>query len=329
MAHNDHASLAGQYPTTFVPTPTILRRLDQMASQCIDGDNGGAWTPTSPVVVGGLGVSMTANGSLSTVSTGKRAAVGGGVVLTTAYLAISPARARTTVTALRDFSIRHDDELDTARSYREHLASGIVDVATGFSARVPSLRLHKGYTPTNVTLRMRVGTRPAAMPNAMPGFNITRSPASGVWAAGTNEYFKIATRVNSTAYAVGALVLPAAQNGRQFRCSVAGTTAAAEPAAFGTANPGDTVVDGTASWVCETGPALNAQHFMRLPRPTTVDGYFNGGNFQDLAFVPNNIGSFNTDAYSHDVVVTDTSGTLNAFHSLRIDWSLTTGEPML
>ena len=330
MGHNDHAAMAGQYPAAFVPTPAFLRRLDQAASESIDGDNGGSWAPASPLVIGGAGVSLTANGSLSGVRTGKRAANGGGIVLTTAYVTISPARPRTTVVALRDYLRRHDDETEIARPYAESGPSivGVNASFTGFACRVPSTRIHHGYIPTKVTLRMRVGARPTTVPTSMPGFVVTRTASTGVWGSGANEYYQIATRTNTTAYLVGALVLPSAQNGRQFRCSVAGTSGGSQPGAFTTAAVGDTVTDGGASWLCETGPTASAPHMVTLPRPTTVDAYYNQGNFQDISFVPNLNGAWDSKTYGHSITVTDSSGTLNAFHSLRIDWSLTTLEPM-
>jgi hypothetical protein len=339
MPHNDHAAMAGQYPAAFVPTPAFLRRLDQAASESIDGDNGGAWAPSSPVIIGGAGASLTANGSLSGVRTGKRAANGGGIILTTAYVTISPARARTTAVALRDFLLRHDDETESAagvpaRPYSESGPSivGVSATFTGFACRIPSFRIHNGYAPTRVTLRMRVGTRPAVVPTSMPGFVVTRTAQTGVWNLGQNEYYAIPTRANLTAYNVGDLVIPSAQNGRQFRCTIAGTSGASQPALFGSAvatNPPTTFADGSVTWAAETGPAFGAPHMVTLPRPSTVDAYFNQGNFQDISFVPNLNGVWDSKTYGHNITVTDASGTNNAFPSLRMDWLVTTLEPML
>lgn len=325
MPHNDYLSLGNLWPLTAVPSPEVMRAMDQMASELVDGDHGGVWAPSSPIVIGGAGMTLSVSGTLNGVSTGPRAASGGGIVLGSSYLTLASARARVTVIPLRDFLARSDDN---TTNYNES-GAGIANVAAGFSCRVPSYRLHKGYTPTSVTLRMRVGTRPAAVPTAMPGFRITRVAAVSLWNPGSNEYYSIPTRANLTPYALNDLVLPTTPNGKQFRCTTAGTSGAAQPAGVTTGVVGATTADGSVVWTCETGPSFGGPHLMTLPRPATVDAYFNQGNYQDISFVPNNLGAWDSSTYSHSVAVADASGTNNSYHSLRIGWSLTTVEPLL
>lgn len=62
-----------------------------------------------------------------------------------------------------------------------------------------------------------------------------------------------AVRLNSTAYTVGQYRSPAVQNGKLFKCTTAGTTAASEPAGIAAATVGATITDGTAVWTCERG----------------------------------------------------------------------------
>ena len=328
MPHNDYTNVGGLWPSSVVPTPDAMRRLDQAASECIDGDNGGTWTPSSPIIIGGAGVSLLNNVAVSGAVSGPRAAAGGGIILSSQFLSVVPARTRTTVVALRDFLTRLDENVAI---YNE-LGGGVSAFAgTTFSCPLPSQRIHRNFTPLSVTLRMRVTARPAAVPTSMPGFVITRIPATGSWISGTNEYYQIPTRANSTAYALGALVLPTVANGTQFRCIVAGTTAAAQPAGVTTGTVNFTAVtDGSVSWRCETGPAAaNSSHVVTLARPATVDAYFNQGAFQDITFIPNANGPWDSANYGHSITVTDPSGTLNAFHSVRMAWSVTAAEPLL
>lgn len=328
MPHNDYTNVGGLWPSVIIPTPDAMRRMDQAASECIDGDNGGTWNPSSPIIIGGAGVSLLNNVRLTGVVTGPRAAGGGGIVLTSQFVVLETARTRTTVVPLRDFLTRVDGD----SPYNE-LGAGIsafAAVGGAFSCELPSRRIHRGYTPLSVTLRMRVGARPGSVPVNMPGFNVTRIPSTGLWNPGGNEYFQIAPRANLTAYAIGALVVPVPTNGTQFRCIVAGTSAAAQPAGVTTGTVNFTpVVDGSVSWRCETGPTFGGLQMTSLPRPATVDAYFNAGNYQDITFVPNTLGAWDSATYGHFITVTDASGTLNAFHSVRMTWSLTTLEPLV
>lgn len=61
-------------------------------------------------------------------------------------------------------------------------------------------------------------------------------------------------RLNSTAVALNAYRAPAVQNGKLYKCTTAGTTAAAEPGGLAGAAIGATVADGTAVWTVERGP---------------------------------------------------------------------------
>ncbi len=65
------------------------------------------------------------------------------------------------------------------------------------------------------------------------------------------------TRAASTAYTVGAVVVPAASNERTYRCVVAGTTGATLPAwpDVGASVQGYRITDGTVTWE-DAGPAF-------------------------------------------------------------------------
>lgn len=80
------------------------------------------------------------------------------------------------------------------------------------------------------------------------------------WYVSSVGYAAVAVRVNTTAYIVGDIRRPAAPtlgNERCWRCTVAGTSAGAEPATFGngTVAQGGTVVDGGATWTEISGNA--------------------------------------------------------------------------
>lgn len=74
------------------------------------------------------------------------------------------------------------------------------------------------------------------------------------------------TRVDSTAYAVGALVKPATENGFYYECTVAGTSDSSEPTM--PTRQDETVTDGTVTWktVPDTKPGIgkNASTYWSL-----------------------------------------------------------------
>lgn len=55
MARRPFVHLAGNlsgWPLGFVPTPAFLRNLDQYSSELVNGDDGGEWSPSDPIVIG-------------------------------------------------------------------------------------------------------------------------------------------------------------------------------------------------------------------------------------------------------------------------------------
>lgn len=47
-----YASILGTYPKGLVPTPKLLRDLDQFSSELVNGEDGGTWSPSAPIVIG-------------------------------------------------------------------------------------------------------------------------------------------------------------------------------------------------------------------------------------------------------------------------------------
>ena len=363
MPHNDHMTPAGQYPPTFVPSPAFMRRLDQAASECIDGDNGGTWAPASPIIIGGNGVALTGLAQATGgVLTGARAAPRA-LKITPDQPAtwIAGVRARTVVFLLRDFSARNDENSIYTTSfvpYDESAVPGTVSTTANSPAlnsvgavlwTTPSttVRLITPLAPYRCSvgkdsstgngvipvLRMRVGqpANPASL-TGMPGFRLTRVNAAGVWDSTFDMV--IPTWVALQAHVLGDLVIPTSPNGRQFRCSVAGTSGASQPAAFTTATTGQTVVDSGASWICEVGPTGATGHYITMPLPATAALYFARGQYQDIALPPNltRNGTFFTGAAGVAgqaaacflIDILDKSGTNNQFHSLSITFRSTT-----
>lgn len=295
MAHNQHVIPASLWHNATVPTPDLLRHFDERAAESLNADAGGTWNPTSPIIIGGSGLQLPGSSSTNRfdggVRTGPRAASGGAIVESTAYPSFSGGtRSRTVVVPIRD----------AARAGSEFLGASTVTGSVGgvdvgsvapdglqltdggsLNVPLPAHRLIDGATLTSATLYLRFNPIKAIGVGGTPYIALRRIDFNGSYPNTTDpDLFVIPTRANSTSYLVGALVLPTTPNGRQFRCLVAGTSAASQPAGFGSAAVGTTVTDGGVSWRCENGPFTAYHHFARLPLQLTPAGIFAGGLVQ-------------------------------------------------
>lgn len=111
--------------------------------------------------------------------------------------------------------------------------SDTIKVLLTTSSYAPNLDTHE--TKADITNEV-VGTGYTAGGATLGSKTITYTPADS-W--GT-------ARANTTAYAVGDIVRPAAPNGHLYRCIIAGTTAGAPPT-YPTVS-GNTVADGSVTW---------------------------------------------------------------------------------
>jgi hypothetical protein len=144
---------------------------------------------------------------------------------------------------------------------------GIVDLISGAiiptSHAMNGMLISSAYTPnfdTDHFVSTIRGSEVAASGSYAANGSVLAITASYIAAASATA------RANTTAYAVGEIVRPATTNGHVWRAVVAGTSAAAEPAAMTTfaGNPGQTVTDGTVTWA-EAG-----RGYARLVPPASV-----------------------------------------------------------
>jgi hypothetical protein len=349
MAHNENVMPGGKWPTGLPPLPSRMRRMDQLSSETIDGDAGGTWAPVKPIIIGGAGVTIYSLGGFAgTVQTAPGALAGGALVLgDNDYPTAALAHTRTQTIGLRDFFNRRDriNPEDAATGFYpldesmpgtlKNISNVLHPSAARFVGPIPSARLIQGAILLSMTLKMRVPTAPLGMPTTMPGFRIVRVAKTGAYSTTTSDLYLIPTRANTHAYVVGDLVIPSAANARQFRCTIAGTSAGAQPAAFGTASAGDAVVDGGVTWRCELGPNHAYGHYCRLARAADSNGYYAGGNVQSISasstYLQNNTINLATYSYMLEIIDESNAGgfiAANLFHSLSFTLTgLTTMRP--
>lgn len=269
MAHNDYAErLAGLWPSTRVPTPRLARHLDELAAQAVNGDEGGTWAPSSPLVLGGAGVQLqdyaAINGGLQT---GTGALAGGALILGDSDLPVlDPPRSRTVIFGVRDLIKRVDVDVEDAPgtatmpayrtprpSYDDTLPLSLrfTNGSRGYAiGMLPAFRLISGALIESAVLHFRVGRMPTMVPPTMPGFRLFRLQFSGAQPISGTDLYLHATWAAATLYPPQSVVLPAVSNGFKYR-SLAGHTSGVAPPVWPTV-VGATVADNGGTWTTET-----------------------------------------------------------------------------
>lgn len=172
MAHNDRLYRGVPFAFPTVPTPALLRRLDKVASQGVNGDEGGLWAPKTPIVIGGAGVSVgSAGGFTGGIATTPRAAPGALILGDSDWPKFSAGRTRTVLFPVEDvFSAGVDYNSAPLQTYTQGVPGAFGQSATSLTFAVP-LDIKKfpiGATIASVTMRFSVGTRPTAVPGSLP-----------------------------------------------------------------------------------------------------------------------------------------------------------------
>lgn len=330
-------------PDHYVVTPSRLEALDQLASESLDGVNGGTCAPTTPIRIGGAGLDLRGSSRLrGPIATGRDAV---GITLSNhAYPAFVTPRTRTIMISLVPL-FDTDTDTDAIRAFEHQFepiygikATGTSQFSIGFG--IPTLRLHDGATIVSATLCWRSGAVVASLAGPtdaaeLPQARLIRAKKEGLETADytpTNiaELWKVPARVNSTAYAIDDIVHSTGggnwegSNGYTYRCVQAGVTAAAQPV-MSTTIGGDTT-DGTVIWRTEYGhnnPFLHYQ-WPGIPSGAAPAAVHNVGLPQDLKIRVNMNTTIDTATYSYRLELLEPGGAGgvsygNVYHSLLIE----------
>lgn len=338
MPHNPRSLGPGSIPGHFVLTPGRLEALDQYASESLDGVAGGAYAPSSPIAIGGAGLDLRGASSKirGDVSTGRNA-VGITLAAGTRPTFNGTARTRSFTVPIRllsefdNFSLRTAEQIFDPYGVRSLRTDG----GSWYCALSP-LRLHHGATLVSARLRWRSGRMPSALTAAalMPMARIIRIKRSGLQPTDYDpvnvaEVWKVPARANATAYALGDVVHSTGggnwdgSNGRTYRCVVAGSTAAVQPAMSTTV--GANQVDGSVTWRVEHGWNNRFLHYQFPPLPASLDvaAYHNDGLPQDLPLRVNINTTIDTETYEYRLEIREPGGEGgvgfgNVYHSLEV-----------
>lgn len=226
MAHFDFVRPDGNWWPASVPNSADFQRWDTKQDAAVNGDLGGTYAPSSPIVIGGAGLSM---GTLSRCTGGVATATGGRLVLGTAvgdFPLLAPFRSRT-ITLPADERVMRVDPSSIG----------------SMTVPVPSRYLHDGAPISGIGIRFVVPTPNFTIPGTYTVPTINLNVHTLVGAPGTATAPDQSTFVPwtaSTAFTLGQYIIPsspAKNNGWYTKVVTAGTSGGTEPtwsSTFGT-----------------------------------------------------------------------------------------------
>ena len=168
--HNDYVRPSGQWLAHTVPTARDLQRLDDLGSRSVNGDEGGTWNPTSPIIIGGQPIQVTT--AASSYEGGARTENGGRIVHADNDVPIfSTTRTRSVLVPLYRLH-------DSTKAYVDYATGPLGLISQYFNiyatVQLDGRYFHKAATLSTVTLRFRVGQSHTSLPTNLPGFNLAR-----------------------------------------------------------------------------------------------------------------------------------------------------------
>ena len=308
MSHNRYARPALFWGNTAVPTARDLGLWDTYQFKSINGDLGGSWNPTSPIVIGGAGVSLSGAGN--TINGGAMTSMGGRMVLGSSdYCQLSPASTRTETIHLVDaIPTTAATGVGGTPGQGNILALphfGISPVTTNgdFIVPIPSRYLHNGANLLSATLTCRALVKQTTAPTSSPYFMVANVYGMNSTGGSTVQLVPtFASWLPTHAYTVGSVVVPnnqsVAETGYYYVVtSAAGTgTSGASPPTWPT-TIGSSVVDNAGAnqlqWQCQGYAGI-------APNPTSGSGNtYAGGAVQSLVMSTNSTLTIDTTTYDY------------------------------
>lgn len=287
---------SGIWSSEMVPGAGDYGRFDINQSLLINGDLGGSYAPSGPIVIGGLGGFTS---SVATMTGGVRTATAGRVQIAASagdMPALVPARTRTVTVPIFGNVV---SPADFSGSFTPGTFTPVYDDVNGWGIKVtggnvlvievPGKFLHVGAQLVQASLTYVIPQRPTAVPTspmylvmyalsdsnvqsyANPSF-LTNFPTG---AFGNIDQWAATHAFTSGTYVVPLANLPSGP-ALYYKCTTAGTSSGTEPTWPTTV--GTTVTDGSAVWTCTglLGVSLGGGE--------TVSSYWANGAPQSLTF---------------------------------------------
>lgn len=237
------------------------------------------WAPTSPIVIGGQGLSLPTG---STIQGGVTTENGGSLSLAASALGnLQPARTRTISMGAIDMRADGLTAFANDQVIQEDPLGSLIGAAT-VDLPIPSRYLHHNDTSQllSITVYFQILTRPNAVPGSSMQLSLVAVDSSGsLSTAPYLPYSHIVGAWASGSYSIGNYVTANANapgHGGIFKATaVTGATGASEPT-WVTSAIGATTTDGGVTWSYIGGSGIF------IPEPSTPDAFYAGGLVQSL-----------------------------------------------
>jgi hypothetical protein len=340
VSHNAFARPQALWSGISVPTARDLSIWDAYQYKGLNGDAGGIYAPTTPIIIGGAGLVLSGAGNVIEANT--QTLSGGRLQLGSNDYVQLNARTRTEVIglvgALPDQSltgIGGDANWSNVLS-ASPLGISPIPTANDFTVPIPSRYLHQGANLTLASLAVRALNPLVGSESSGPYWMFANVIAmNAATTGGASLVPALAARIQSHAYVVGSVVIPNVndtQTGYYYKAtSISGTgTSAAYPLYSWPTTIGSTITDNAGAnqiiWTCEGQAGLLSELATGGFIPGTL---YNGGNPQVMMMTPPPSGPFTIDCTTYDYLLQVTydgmgPGSLSSpnwlFHSLSLTY---------
>jgi hypothetical protein len=159
---------------------TIIRNIDEKTKKSINGDEGGTWSPSSPIEIGGAGVIvggpwvMSGAGVTVTTDTDKPITFGRGDAAD--YFALDPAHAGASPTVYSAFRVASS----ALKSDEPYLSGGrLLSAAVGSRFATPLRVLSGAPSIATVTVTFRVNETHMDVPQVLPRMRVVAVASDG------------------------------------------------------------------------------------------------------------------------------------------------------
>ena len=182
MSHLTRAQPDTTWVRGYKPTGADLKKIDTNTWKSINGDEGGVWAPSTPIIIGGQGIILAGPSTISAASSYVQSSSTNPIIFgkdtLDDYFALDTNHTYRTRSIKEKIIEVFAPNLETeVKAYSAH---GIQTVRTG-ARFFASIGMYNGARIDSVEFRLTVGEVHTFFPSSMPSFRVIAIDANGVF----------------------------------------------------------------------------------------------------------------------------------------------------